>query len=294
MTAALQGPLRAGVNRFALGGFEVTTVLDGAVLREAVTPPFCMDLAAGEIAALAAAAHVPEDRFEHVFVPVLVNTGAKLVLFDTGFGAKGTPGQTGLLRSRMAEAGYAPEDVDLVVFTHVHPDHILGVSVEGRAAFPNAEYAISQVEFDAWRTGAGVPPSRAANREMFLELILPLAERMTFLAPGDAVLPGITAVEAYGHSPGHMMFHVEDGGKEVLLWGDLANHHVFSLRAPGARVAFDDDPEQAIRTRLRVLDRVTTDAIPVIGHHMPFPSLGHVVRAGDSYRWEPVSYQMRV
>lgn len=294
MTAAKQGAHFATVNRFALGEFEVTSVLDGTVVPGAVKPPFCLDLDTAEIDALGAAAHVPSDRFEHPFVPTLVNTGTELVLFDVGFGERGPSANTGLLRSRMAEAGYAPEDVDLVVFSHVHPDHILGVTVDGAPAFPNARYAIGQVEFDEWKSGAKLPETRAANREMFLELIVPLADQMTFLSPGDTVVSGITAMEAYGHSPGHMMFMVEDGGKQVLLWGDLANHYVFSLQVPGAKVFFDDDPDLAILTRKRVLDMVASDGIPVIGHHMPFPSLAYVERTAESYRWEPASYQMRI
>lgn len=294
MTAAMQGAHFATVNRFQLGDFEVTSVLDGTVVRGAIRPPFCLDLDDAEIEALGAAARVPSNGFEHPFVPTLVNTGKELVLFDVGFGAKGPNANTGLLGKRMAETGYAPEDVDLVVFSHVHPDHILGVTHDGAPAFPNARYAIGQVEFDEWKSGARIPESRAANREMFLELIVPLADQMTFLAPGDSVASGITSVEAYGHSVGHMMFMVEDGGKQVLLWGDLANHYVFSLQVPEAKVFFDDDSDLAIATRKRVLDRVATDGIPVIGHHMPFPSLGYVERTANSYRWEPVSYQTRV
>jgi glyoxylase-like metal-dependent hydrolase (beta-lactamase superfamily II) len=87
---------------------------------------------------------------------------------------------------------------------------------------------------------------------------------------------------------------VESNGQQVLCWGDLANHYVFSLQVPEAKVAFDDDPDAAIATRKRVLDMVATDRIPVVGHHMPFPSLGFVERSGTSYRWEPMTYQMRV
>ena len=294
MTAAQQGDVFATANRFRVGDFEVTTSLDGKVNRDAVKPPFCLDLDQQEIAALGTANHIPANRFEHPFVPTLVNTGKELVLFDVGFGERGPTEETGLLRARMAAVGYAPEEVDLVVFTHVHPDHILGVTVAGIPAFPNANYAISQVEYDAWKSGDRLPESRMQNREMFLELIVPLADQMTFLSPGDAVARGITAMEAYGHSPGHMMFMVEDEGKQVLLWGDLANHYVFSLQVPEARVFFDDDPDLAIETRKRVLDMVATDDLPVIGHHMPFPSLGFVERRGNSYRWDPASYQMRV
>ena len=294
MTAAMQGEIFATTNRFRLGSFEVTAILDGAILRDSVKPPFCLDLGEDDIAALGAANRIPVDRFEHPFVPTLVNTGKEMILFDVGFGARGPTENTGLLRARMAAAGYAPEDVDVVVFTHVHPDHILGVTIDDAPAFPNARYAISQVEFDEWNSGARLPENRMQNREMFLELVAPLAENMTFLSPGDAVAPGVTAMEAYGHSLGHMMFMVEDGGRHVLLWGDLANHYVFSLQVPEARVFFDDDPDTAIATRKRVLDMVATDGIPVIGHHMPFPSLGFVERSGGGYRWEPASYQMRI
>lgn len=293
MSAPLLGDLVADTHRFRLGEFEVTTILDGVALRDAVKPPFCIDRSDDEIAALAHASHLPATGFEHPFVPTLVNTGSELVLIDVGFGSAGGPG-TGLLRSRMAQAGYAPGDVDVVVFTHVHPDHILGVRDGEALAFPNARYAISQVEFDEWSSGARIPAVRAGNRQMFLDLVAPLADRMTFLNPGDSVVPGITGLEAYGHSLGHMMFMVESAGKQVLCWGDLANHYVFSLEVPEAKVFFDDDPDAAIATRKRVLDMAATDAVPVIGHHMPFPSLGFVERHAGSYRWVPMSYQMRL
>ena len=293
MTAKMMGALNSPVHRFRLGDFEIMTVLDGTTLRDAVSPPFCMGMEEDGIISLAAANRIPPDRFEHPFVPTLVNTGDELVLFDVGFGAKGRDSGAGQLEARLGEAGYAPDDIDLVAFTHVHLDHILGVMNDGRPTFPNARYAIGQVEFDAWKSGKDIPQQRAQNREMFLALIAPLADRMTFLQPGDRVAGGITALEAYGHSLGHLMFHVESAGKSVLLWGDVANHYVFSLQVPEVAVGFDDDKEAAIATRLRVLDMVASDDQLVIGHHMPFPSLGYVERTGMSYRWVPATYQMR-
>ena len=294
MTAKMMGNFHADFFRFQLGEFEVSTVLDGVAVRDAIKPPFCLNLNDAEIGELARSSHLPADRFEHPFVPTLVNTGEALVLFDVGFGSSGQDSGTGELRQRLGAAGYRPEDIDIVAFTHMHPDHILGVTDDGRHAFPNARYAMGQVEFDAWKSGEKIPPERSRNRDMFLELIVPLADQMTFLQPGDNVTGGITAVAAYGHSLGHMMFHVESAGKSVLLWGDIANHYVFSLQVPEAVAAFDDDKDAAIATRLRVLDMAATDGQMIIGHHMPFPSVGFVERTKESYRWVPATYQMRV
>lgn len=294
MAAEMKGVLTPSINRFQIGGMEVTTVLDGTVQPPAIKPPLCLDKSDEDIAALAAANHLPATTYEHPFVPTLVNTGNELVLIDVGFGGKGPSEDVGLLRSRMAQAGYAPEDVDLVVFSHVHPDHILGVTIDGKPAFPNARYAISQVEFDAWSLGDRIPDERAQNRQMFLDLIAPLADQMTFLSPGDTIASGMTAIQAYGHSPGHMVFMVEDANQQLLLMNDLVVHYVFSLQVPEARVFFDDNPELATAARRRIFDMVASDSIPVIGYHMPFPSLGYVDRHGDGYRWVPASYQMRV
>ena len=294
MTAKMMGPLTPRVNRFRVGEIEVTSVLDGTLQPEAIKPPLCLDMSDNEIGALAKANHLPSHTYEHPFSPTLINTGNELVLIDVGFGGRGPVDTVGHLRDRMGEAGYTPEDVDLVVFSHVHGDHILGVSVDDKPAFPNARYAISQVEFDTWSSGDGLPETRAQNRQAFLNLIAPLADQMTFLQPGDTIASGITAIEAYGHSPGHMVFMVEDGGRQIMLMNDLVVHYVFSLQVPEARVFFDDNPELATATRKRILDMVATDDIPVIGYHMPFPALGYIERQGAGYRWNPASYQMRV
>jgi glyoxylase-like metal-dependent hydrolase (beta-lactamase superfamily II) len=125
-------------------------------------------------------------------------------------------------------------------------------------------------------------------------LIKPLAEKMTFLEDGDTVISGLTAEAAFGHSLGHMMYRLESQGASILIWGDITNHYVFSLQYPDSPVGFDDDKDQAIATRKRVLDMVAQDGILVSGHHMPFPSVGYVERAGAAYRWAPVTYQFRL
>ncbi|MGF1477844.1 MAG: MBL fold metallo-hydrolase [Geminicoccaceae bacterium] len=292
MTAPFHGPLRHPAHRFVLGAFEVTTILDGVILM-GISPPFLVDASTEEVAAIAQAARLPDDRLENNFVPALVNTGEALVLIDTGCGHYRRDKGAGFLRQRLADAGYAPGDVDVVALTHVHPDHIGGLWEDGASAFPNAQLMIGRREFSAWTSGTGIPPQRAENRSLFLEIVAPLEDRFRLLDDGDEVLPGITTEAAFGHSPGHLMFRIRSKGKEALIWGDVANHYVFSVSHPAAKVGFDDDKAVAIETRMRVLEAAANEGTLIIGHHMPFPSVGYVERAGEGYRWVPATYQLR-
>ena len=293
MTADFLGPLRYPVHRISLGETEVTTLLDGAIAM-GIHPPFLLDMADDQIEAIASAANLPTDRLENNFVPTLVNTGNELVLFDTGCGHFRRDNGAGFLLERLGDAGYAPSDIDIVALTHVHPDHIGGILENGKLAFPDAELMIGRREFDEWSSGENIPNQRTGNREMFLNLVAPLTERFRFLEDGDRVASGITAEAGYGHSPGHMMYRVESAGKQMLVWGDVVNHFVFSVGHPCSPVAFDDDKETAIETRRRVLDMAAADGLLIDGHHMPFPSLGYVERTADAYRWTPASYQLRL
>ena len=290
----LKGEYRPTIHRFSLGEAEVTTIQDGTHIREPINPPFVMDKSEDEISAIAAANNLPSHGFENSYSPTVIHIGGQTVLFDTGFGEMGRDSHTGNLRRRLGHAGYVPGDIDVVAFTHCHPDHIAGVMEGDDPAYPNARYVIGRREYDAWNDGSEIPPQRAQNREMFLKLIPPLADRMTFLEDGDDVVPGLTAEAAFGHSLGHMMYRVESAGKSLLVWGDITNHFVFSLQYPDSKVGFDDDKDMAIVSRRRVLDMVATDGLLVSGHHMPFPSIGYVERNGDSYRWTPASYQLRL
>jgi glyoxylase-like metal-dependent hydrolase (beta-lactamase superfamily II) len=294
MSAPLSGTLRPDVHRFKLGNFEVTTILDGTMMRDSVKPPFCIDQSDATVTALARANLLPSNAFENNFIPTLVNTGDQLVLFDVGNGSMRHDVGAGHLVQLLPKAGFKPEDVDTVVFTHVHPDHIGGLYEGDNLAFPNARYLIGRVEFDEWRSGARIPPQREDNRNLFIKLVVPLADQMSFLDPGNEIVPGIRAVEAYGHSLGHMAYLIESDGKTCLIWGDVTNHSVFSLQNPQWQAGFDDDKAKAVETRKRILDMCATDELLVVGHHMPFPGVGYVERAGDGYRWLPLSYQLRV
>lgn len=289
-----KGEYRPSIHRFSLGEAEVTTIQDGTHLRELINPPFSMDKSDAEILAIAAANNLPSTGFENSYSPTVIHIGGQTVLFDTGFGEMGRDNHAGNLRRRLGQAGYAPEDIDVIAFTHCHPDHIAGVMEGGAPAYPNARYVIGRREYDAWNDGSEIPPQRAQNREMFLKLLPPLADRMTFVEDGDDVVPGLTAEAAFGHSLGHMMYRTESAGKSLLVWGDITNHYVFSLQYPDSTVGFDDDKDMAITSRKRVLDMVATDGLLVSGHHMPFPSVGYVEHHGDSFRWTPASYQLRM
>jgi glyoxylase-like metal-dependent hydrolase (beta-lactamase superfamily II) len=297
----MHGEMQPTIYRFKLGGFEVTTIMDSKVIREGLTPSYGGEAHAEEVKALAKANRIDANRYQHPFTPMLVNTGKELVLFDTGNGSlrdeyeqmKGRlpPGN---LVARMAEAGYKPEDVDVVVITHGHPDHIGGLTKGGQLVFPNARYVFGATEFDFWNKGENVREARKFNRELYVKIVVPLANRATMIKPGDAVVPGITAVDAFGHSPGLLAFHIESEGKRLLNWADTAGHYVVSLQRPELHLDVDDDKEKAAATRKRIFDMVASDGLAVAGFHMPFPGLGYVERAGGAYRWVPHGYQLNL
>lgn len=265
-----------------VGSFKVVTLLDGA--RNVPEPQsiFGMNVSAEEFAEVSADNFLPIDQARFFFTPTLVDTGSEVVLFDTGNG-----GANGNLPAAMADAGYTPEDVTIVVITHMHPDHIGGLMAGGSAAFPNARYITGSVEFDFW-TGDNAPAQLA---EMIRASVVPLADQMTFLDDGGSVTGGITAMAAFGHTPGHMGYMIESDGAQLMLIADLANHYVWSLAYPDWEVRFDADKAAAAASRRRVLGMLAADRIPFVGYHMPFPALGYVEANGDGFRYAPATYQ---
>ncbi|HWE77087.1 MAG TPA: MBL fold metallo-hydrolase, partial [Pseudolabrys sp.] len=175
MPASMQGTLQPTVYRFKLGSFEVATLLDSKAVRDGVHPNYGANATADEVQALARANNIDPQRFEHNNIPSLVNTGKELILFDTGNGA--LPREYEQLKTRMpagntvarlAELGHKPEDIDIVVTTHGHPDHIGGLVEGGKAVFPNARYVFGSVEYDFWQKGENVREARKFNRELFV------------------------------------------------------------------------------------------------------------------------------
>ncbi|MDP5358934.1 MAG: MBL fold metallo-hydrolase, partial [Paracoccaceae bacterium] len=221
---------------------------------------------------------IPTDASQFFFTPTVLNTGSEVILFDTGTNAAG-------IVSALNGAGYTPEQVTHVVITHMHGDHIGGLTDDnGAETFTNAAYVTGQAEFDHW---AG------AENEGFEAKVRPLAERFTFLGDGGAVRGGVTAMAAFGHTPGHMGYMLESGGKQLFLMADTANHYVWSVAYPDWEVRFDMDKAAAAATRRRVMGMAAADRIPLVGYHMPFPGLGFIdTRGDDGFHFVPHSYQL--
>ncbi|MEO0938357.1 MAG: MBL fold metallo-hydrolase [Pseudomonadota bacterium] len=262
--------------RVKLGSFDVTTLLVGMATRPDPQSIFGMNVDAETFAAASEAANIPIDKTQFFFTPTAVNTGSQLVLFDTGLNGAATV-------QALEAAGYTADQVDIVVLTHMHGDHIGGLMSDGAPTFPNAAYVTGRAEFDGW-TGAG--------NEGFDNMVAPLAEQMTFLEDGQDAAAGLTAMAAFGHTPGHMTYMIESEGSQLVLGGDFANHPVWSLAHPDWEVLFDMDKAAAAASRRRVLDMLAADKLPFVGYHMPWPGIGYVETRGDGFHYVPHSYQL--
>lgn len=291
----LQGGQAPGFHRFRLGAFEVTVVSDGWANLGPPHPTFGGNAPAAEVQGALAAARLPTDRVVVDFSCTVVNTGAQLILFDTGSGPGRPFGpETGRLADNLRAAGIPPEAVDVVAFTHAHPDHAWGtLRADGQPAFPNARYALSAADFDFWTDAgrASAPDPIGSFVRGTRTALLPFAPRTTMLAPGQDVAPGIRAVAAAGHTPGHLCFLVENGGEALLITGDLANHHVLALARPDWGFAFDADPAAAAASRQRILAMAASDRVAVLAYHFPWPGVGHIEAAGSGFRWAPVPWR---
>jgi glyoxylase-like metal-dependent hydrolase (beta-lactamase superfamily II) len=283
--------------RFKLGEYEITTILDADVFIDGPWPLIGKNAKEVDVAQLMFDNLVSAKKYQPGFTPMIVNTGKQLILFDTGNGERGfVPRPSGgWLAAKLAPAGFKPEDIDLVVLSHGHPDHIGGLYENGKLLFPNARYAIGEVEYKFWSPEGKHTGELEKFSALFRDYVVPLAERTTFLKPGSDIAPGIRALASYGHTPGHLSFWIQSAGKQILFLGDCAHHQVASLARPDWHCVFDVDPEMGAKTRARVFDMLANERIAVAAYHMPFPSLGYIERLrGGGFRWLPHSYQLNL
>ncbi|NUB46698.1 MBL fold metallo-hydrolase [Fertoebacter nigrum] len=274
--AEMLGAANPAFNRFKLGGFEVTALLGGTRTVPDPNTIFGLNATPEEFAAAADANFIPADKAQFFFTPTIVNTGTELVLFDTGLAGEA-------ITAALANAGYTPDQVDVVVLTHMHGDHIGGLMTGGAPTFANARYVTGALENDTW--------ALAAN-EGYDANVRPLLDKTSFLDDGGSVASGITAMAAFGHTAGHMIYMLESNGAQLAITADTANHYVWSLGYPDWEVSFDADKAAAAATRRNVFGMLAADKLPFIGYHMPFPAMGYVEAQGSGFRYVPASYQM--
>lgn len=282
----------ADTHGFKLGDFEIATINDGSFPVPDPQSIFGTDQSKDDVGALLEQNFLPPDKFVLGFAPTIVRTGSDVVLFDTGNGAGRREAGAGKTRDSLADGGVKAEDVTVVVITHMHPDHIGGLMEDGSPAYPDARYVTGQVEYDFWTADERMSGPTEGLAKMVAANVKPLADKMTFIGEGGEVVPGITGMEAFGHTPGHMIYLVESGGRKLAITADTANHYVLSLQKPAWEVKFDAMKDKAADARRTVFGMLASERMPFIGYHMPFPSVGYVETLGDGFRWVAETYQL--
>ncbi|WP_375456960.1 MBL fold metallo-hydrolase [uncultured Methylobacterium sp.] len=220
---------------------------------------------------------------------LITGAGRRPVLIDTGYGRLG-PETMGRVPAALAAVGILPEEIGTILVTHLHPDHVGGLTVDGVAAYPNAEVVVHADEAAHWLPDAALAQAPDAARAYFegaRRAVAPYRERMR-LQSGGEVVPGITVVPLPGHTPGHCGFRIVSGDKSLLMWTDIVHMPAIQFKQPEAGVAFDVDGERARATRKRILDEIADDGSVVAGSHLEFPAVGTVTRDGAGYRFVPV------
>ncbi|CAI0997377.1 ribonuclease Z [Serratia entomophila] len=280
-----------GFYRIMLGNYEVTALSDG-VLR----------LPADKLLLNSTPQQIDAGLAEHhQSLPVvtsvnayLINTGGKLIMIDAGAGAL-LGDSLGKLAANIKAAGYRPEQVDEIYLTHMHPDHLGGLTQNGRALFPNALVRASQQDADYWLSESKMKQAKTedkANFERAIAAIKPYQAAGHFkpFANDGELSPGITAFAAHGHTPGHSIYRVESQGKKLLLLGDLIHVAAVQLAHPQVAIRFDSDARAAVAQRLRVFGDSARQGELVGAAHLSFPGLGYLNRQGEGYEWVPLNY----
>ena len=280
---------------FKLGTFDCIVVSDGTFAYPHPAAIFFANAPAQPLAeALREHNLDPEHWDEYVspYLSLVVNTGEHLVLVDTG--ADGIAPSTGKLIHNLKAEGIAPADIDTVILTHAHPDHIGGVvDSEGNSAFLNARYVLWKSEWDFWTSDPDLSQLQldAHIKQLLIAVSgsnLPaIQDQMDLIDQETEVVPGIRALPAPGHTPGHMAVAVSSGNEQLLCSSDLMILSI-SLEHPDWYAAVDVDPKQAVITRRQFLSQASDEGALVFAFHFPFPGLGYVVQRGDAWQWQPI------
>lgn len=292
------GAQAPGFYRYKVGSYECTSINDGA--RTFPMPDkFITNLSKEQALAAGEAAYMPKGMVTVPFNPQLINTGSKLVLIDTGNGVANlepSKGAVGRTLQNLAAAGVDPKSIDVVLLSHLHPDHTNGIRLaDGGLAFPNAEIMVPGKDWEFWTSADNTAKAESSPmmKNYFANVkktFAGLESKVTKYEWGKEVAPGITSIGTPGHTPGHTSFAVASGDAKILIQSDVTNIPEFFLRNPDWHVAFDTEPELAQQTRHKFLDMAAAEKATVVGFHFTFPSVGHVEKDGANYRLIPSAW----
>ena len=285
----LAGAQVPGFYRYKVGDYELTAVMEG--VRRFPLPDALVSNAKKEQVSLALEeAYLPKDMMTITYSPVVVNTGKKLIVFDTGngeLGAKGTNGATGQFIKNFKAAGFDPAKVDTVVISHFHLDHVDGLlTLDNKPVFPNAEVMVPEVEWKFAMDDGNMAKARKLDVDILFNRArhnFGVIKDPTRYQWGKEVAPGITAIG----TPGHTSFAVQSGSGKLLIQTDVTNLSALFVRYPDWHLLFDMDGDQAQQTRHKFFDMAIAEKTQIQAFHHPFPGLGHVEKDGNGYRWVP-------
>jgi glyoxylase-like metal-dependent hydrolase (beta-lactamase superfamily II) len=296
--APAAGKQAPGFYRYKVGEFEVTVITDGA--RSFPLPETLVRNAKkDEVNAALEKAFLPKDTMTIPFNPVVVNTGSKLVLIDTGNGPgafEQSKGAVGQVHTNLAAAGIDRNAIDAVIISHFHGDHINGLlTADGKPAFANAEVLVPAAEWKYWADDGEM--SKAAGNQALegnfknvKRVFGALGNKVTQYEPGKELITGITSHASYGHTPGHTSHIVSSGSAKIMVQADVTNRPELFAVNPGWHFMFDMDGPVAEGSRRKLYDMLAAEKMMVQGFHYAFPAAGYVEKAGTGYRVVPVAW----
>jgi glyoxylase-like metal-dependent hydrolase (beta-lactamase superfamily II) len=287
----------SGFFRTQIGTLEVTALADGV----GQIPAALLHGDPAHVAALLKGADIDPAMMPGPVNAYLVNTGAKLILVDAGTGHNWGPPSLGHVIENLRLAGYQPAQVDLILITHVHADHIGGlVDTAGKPLFPKAVVRMAQADSDFWlseQIAAGAPPEAREFFDVARKAAAPYLKSGQWrpFKAGDNLDAGagITVLPLPGHTPGHVGYQFQSGAGKLLVWGDTVVAQAVQLGHPEIAIAFDIDAAAATAARQQLFAKLASEGTVVAGAHMPFPGLGRVRTAGSAYRWVPAPYPVQ-